>query len=307
MATLIDTIFLKNHGPQLPCVFLQFSKPHRFRSVAAGCRPRYVNRVSQRFYFQAHFGGTPFEARLFHSGSSKRTRASRRDDKSGSSESEDGGNIDKEAGEGGSSNKRKDLGDVNKDVLGEKATQRKAEKEVSGFWRRFWGKLQEEIDEVNESENSDYDNYGEGSESEQEEEIVPEMKEQEMVNPTREVQDASRSRRGFWRRWRKEETKTPGVDRQIEREDELLLLDFENLQFQWKQLLEPTPENLLAVGLTALLAFAGLQIIWQMAVVAAAITLSALKYTVLAAIIVFHHFYWWADSEVNWRQMLTAR
>lgn len=81
-------------------------------------------------------------------------------------------------------------------------------------------------------------------------------------------------------------TASADVDPETSKDDELLLRDLENLQFQWKELLEPSVENVLALALTAVLAFAGVQIIWQMVVVATAITLSALKYTVLAAIIV---------------------
>ncbi|KAL2634906.1 hypothetical protein R1flu_006385 [Riccia fluitans] len=280
---------VKYPGPQLQCSISQFSRPRRFWAARAESWPRYLKREFQGFYLNTHFGGTLVATRLSHSGSSKRGRASRRDDGSGSSERENADNSNNEAGEGSSSNNnREDLGDVSeKNLLAEKAAQRQASKVASGFWGRFWGKVREEIDEGNESETTNDDNDEEDSERQQEEEeAVFELTEEEMVSPSEGVQEARRSERGFWRRWWNQDAETPGGDPQTARDDELLLLDLENLQFRWKELLEPTPENLLALGLTALLGFAGLQIIWQMAVVAVAITLSALKYTILAAIIV---------------------
>lgn len=50
----------------------------------------------------------------------------------------------------------------------------------------------------------------------------------------------------------------------------------------WRDLLDPTVENVLALVLTAFLVLAIAQILWQLLVVAAAITVSAIKYAVLA-------------------------
>lgn len=72
---------------------------------------------------------------------------------------------------------------------------------------------------------------------------------------------------------------------QRELEELDLMLEGGNFEFQWKDVLEPSVENVLALLLTALLLYAVVLIGWQLLLVAAAITLSALKYSVIAAII----------------------
>lgn len=72
---------------------------------------------------------------------------------------------------------------------------------------------------------------------------------------------------------------------QRELEELDLILEGGNFEIQWKDVLEPSVENVLALLLTALLLYAVVLIGWQLLLVAAAITLSALKYSVIAAII----------------------
>lgn len=68
--------------------------------------------------------------------------------------------------------------------------------------------------------------------------------------------------------------------------DELdLILEGADMKINWRDLLDPTVENVLALVLTTLLAYAVLLIAWQLFIVAIAITLSALKYSVIALIL----------------------
>ncbi|XP_047956107.1 uncharacterized protein LOC125201864 [Salvia hispanica] len=60
------------------------------------------------------------------------------------------------------------------------------------------------------------------------------------------------------------------------------------LNLRWKDLLlDPDPDNIVAVGLTGLLTWASVQVLWQLVVISAAIVLAALKYTIVAALLVF--------------------
>lgn len=62
-------------------------------------------------------------------------------------------------------------------------------------------------------------------------------------------------------------------------------LDGEKIDIQWRDILDPTPENLLALFLTGLLGFAVLRIFWQLLLVAVTIVIAAFKYSVIAAIL----------------------
>lgn len=72
---------------------------------------------------------------------------------------------------------------------------------------------------------------------------------------------------------------------QRELEDFDLFLEGRGLDFQWKDVLAPSVENLLTLVLTLLFLYAVALIGWQLLLVTAAITLSALKYAVIAAIV----------------------
>ncbi|MQL79372.1 hypothetical protein Taro_011821 [Colocasia esculenta] len=57
---------------------------------------------------------------------------------------------------------------------------------------------------------------------------------------------------------------------------------------RWRELLlDPDPENVLAVGLTGLLAWASVQVLWQLLFISLAILLAALKYSFIAALLLF--------------------
>ncbi|CAH9129743.1 unnamed protein product [Cuscuta epithymum] len=59
------------------------------------------------------------------------------------------------------------------------------------------------------------------------------------------------------------------------------------LNLKWVELLlDPDPENIVAVGLTGLLAWAGVQILWQLFVISLAILVAALKYSFIAALLI---------------------
>ncbi|KAK4435899.1 hypothetical protein Salat_0753500 [Sesamum alatum] len=60
------------------------------------------------------------------------------------------------------------------------------------------------------------------------------------------------------------------------------------LNLRWVDLvLDPDPDNLVAVGLTGLLTWASVQVLWQLFVISAAILIAALKYTIVAALLIF--------------------
>ncbi|XP_020574173.1 uncharacterized protein LOC110038029 [Phalaenopsis equestris] len=54
---------------------------------------------------------------------------------------------------------------------------------------------------------------------------------------------------------------------------------------RWWDLLNPDPENILSVGLTGLLIWASVQVLWQLFIVSFAIVLAALKYSFIAAVL----------------------
>lgn len=101
------------------------------------------------------------------------------------------------------------------------------------------------------------------------------------VDSTDDLPSSHRNFRGFVKRliWKSERKLQPATDEGI---------GFDNIDFaiQWRDILDPTPENLLALLLTGLLGLAVLQIFWQLLLVAIAITLAALKYSVIAAILI---------------------
>lgn len=59
-------------------------------------------------------------------------------------------------------------------------------------------------------------------------------------------------------------------------------------KLRWTDLLlDPDPDNLLAVGLTGLLTWASAQVVWQLLAVSLAIVIAALKYSFVAALLIF--------------------
>ena len=56
---------------------------------------------------------------------------------------------------------------------------------------------------------------------------------------------------------------------------------------KWGDLLEPDPDNLLAIALTGVLAWASVQVLWQLFFISLAILLAALKYSFIAALLIF--------------------
>ena len=105
--------------------------------------------------------------------------------------------------------------------------------------------------------------------------------------------EESRTRRPLWQRglgfverklgfgepWEED----PRGRRELEELD--LFLEGRGADIRWKDVLEPSVENILALVLTGLFLYATVLIGWQLLLVAAAITLSALKYAVIAAIL----------------------
>lgn len=56
---------------------------------------------------------------------------------------------------------------------------------------------------------------------------------------------------------------------------------------KWGDILNPDPDNILAVGLTGLLTWASVQVLWQLLAISLAILLAALKYSFIAALLIF--------------------
>ncbi|XP_059625385.1 uncharacterized protein LOC132268571 [Cornus florida] len=57
---------------------------------------------------------------------------------------------------------------------------------------------------------------------------------------------------------------------------------------RWVDLLvDPDPDNILAVGLTGLLTWASVQVLWQLLFISLAIVVAALKYSFIAALLIF--------------------
>lgn len=57
---------------------------------------------------------------------------------------------------------------------------------------------------------------------------------------------------------------------------------------KWTELLiDPDPDNILAVALTGLLAWASVQVLWQLFFISFAILVAALKYSFIAALLIF--------------------
>ncbi|GAA0166944.1 hypothetical protein LIER_40281 [Lithospermum erythrorhizon] len=59
------------------------------------------------------------------------------------------------------------------------------------------------------------------------------------------------------------------------------------LNLRWVDLfLDPDPDNIVAVGLTGLLTWASVSVLWQLFVISLAILLAALKYSLVAALLI---------------------
>uniref|UniRef100_A0A7N0ULK9 Transmembrane protein n=1 Tax=Kalanchoe fedtschenkoi TaxID=63787 RepID=A0A7N0ULK9_KALFE len=59
------------------------------------------------------------------------------------------------------------------------------------------------------------------------------------------------------------------------------------LDFKWADLLNPDADNVLAVGLTGLLTWASVQVLWQLLFISLAILVAAVKYSFIAALLLF--------------------
>ncbi|KAE8721554.1 hypothetical protein F3Y22_tig00015498pilonHSYRG00027 [Hibiscus syriacus] len=57
--------------------------------------------------------------------------------------------------------------------------------------------------------------------------------------------------------------------------------------FRLGDLLDPDPDNIVALVLTGLLSWASVQVLWQLFLISGAILLAALKYSFIAALLVF--------------------
>lgn len=182
--------------------------------------------------------------------------------------------------DGNGSSKEEDAGAAREDPSGEETDE------------NLWGAS---------SSGSDGDEFQRGGETEDtssDTEIEGDMGTRTYITPDLEPQieeDPKTNvggRKSFWRGllgWKEEVTSKSDARREsrgdLELEELDLILEGADSNIQWKEFLDPTLENVLALLLTALLAYAAVLIGWQLLVVAAAITLSALKYSVIAAIL----------------------
>jgi len=55
----------------------------------------------------------------------------------------------------------------------------------------------------------------------------------------------------------------------------------------WSSLLDRDPDNILALGLTGILTWASVQVLWQLLFISLAILVAALKYSFIAALLIF--------------------
>eukprot|EP00246_Nothoceros_aenigmaticus_P002445 TRINITY_DN13316_c0_g2_i1.p2 TRINITY_DN13316_c0_g2~~TRINITY_DN13316_c0_g2_i1.p2 ORF type:complete len:276 (-),score=54.15 TRINITY_DN13316_c0_g2_i1:690-1517(-) len=154
------------------------------------------------------------------------------------------------------------------------------DKEGGGFWRSIWRRKTKDPDTEEESEESD--SAASGPKEEEKEEVV-------------ETPSAERLRgwRFPWnwdaeREQMEQEAREEEAEEQRRKREGIFVFDVDNesLELRWKDLLDPTVENVLALILTGCLVLAIVQILWQLFVVAAAITVSAIKYTVLAIFLI---------------------
>ncbi|ONK56905.1 uncharacterized protein A4U43_C10F14500 [Asparagus officinalis] len=60
-----------------------------------------------------------------------------------------------------------------------------------------------------------------------------------------------------------------------------------SLNLRWRELLDPDPENIVAIALTGLLTWASVQVLGQLFFISIAILLAALKYSFIAALLLF--------------------
>lgn len=56
---------------------------------------------------------------------------------------------------------------------------------------------------------------------------------------------------------------------------------------RWSDLLYPDADNFLAVGLAGLFTWASVQVLWQLLLISLAILVAALKYSFIAALLIF--------------------
>ncbi|KAJ4720641.1 Transmembrane protein [Melia azedarach] len=56
---------------------------------------------------------------------------------------------------------------------------------------------------------------------------------------------------------------------------------------KWGDIFNPDPDNFFAVGLTGLLTWASVQVLWQLFIISLAILVAALKYSFIAALLLF--------------------
>ncbi|KFK30564.1 hypothetical protein AALP_AA7G278100 [Arabis alpina] len=62
---------------------------------------------------------------------------------------------------------------------------------------------------------------------------------------------------------------------------------FGGFSFKWGELLNPDPDNFVAVGLAGVLTWASLQVLSQLFFISFAIVVAALKYSFIAALLIF--------------------
>ncbi|XXG64705.1 hypothetical protein AAC387_Pa05g2587 [Persea americana] len=58
-------------------------------------------------------------------------------------------------------------------------------------------------------------------------------------------------------------------------------------RLRWRDLLDPDPENIFSIGLTGLLTWASVQVLWQLFFISLAILVAAIKYSFIAALLLF--------------------
>lgn len=87
---------------------------------------------------------------------------------------------------------------------------------------------------------------------------------------------------------KEEREEEQGFKKEEEEEEEVKRNGRPTVNLRWADLvLDPDPDNILAVGLTGLLAWASAQVLWQLFFISLAILVAAIKYSFIAALLIF--------------------
>ncbi|XP_058182576.1 uncharacterized protein LOC131300658 [Rhododendron vialii] len=118
----------------------------------------------------------------------------------------------------------------------------------------------------------------------------PTLKFQPRTNPRkpRKFQIFAENGNGPSRDPKEEREEEGGFKKEKEKEEDVKSNGRPTFNLSWADLvLDPDPDNILAVGLTGILAWASALVLWQLFFISLAIIVAALKYSFIAALLIF--------------------